>query len=246
MTPVSADGPGPSPDNNELPVAGTAAPACGATSDQDVREALYNERATGPANRIQLPLERITTLHGILFDLDSKWLVPANAIFPPAEEPKDFYAGIKGVIDRHPLARSAEVRASGTGLHLILWMRPAVELRSAGEQKFWDHVVRAVQRTLPIDPTMPGMTALMRPVGATNSKSGAAVEVLKHGEAVEPAAVQAFVAQLAQAPFRHVGLILLGGERVSPCPVCQGEGTRLDVLDRVGLCYGGCGKVTGA
>src|SRR2546430_1670504 len=90
----------------------------------DVREALYNDQTIGPISTIQLPAERITKLHGILFDLDPKILVSANAIFPPAETPEAFYAGIKHILDRHPLGRSAEVRASGTGLHLILWLRP--------------------------------------------------------------------------------------------------------------------------
>jgi hypothetical protein len=215
------------------------------TPDQDMREALYNDQAKGPAYKIQLPLERVTTLRGILSDLDPKWLIPGNPIFPPADTPKAFYEGIRLVLDRHPLARFAEVRASGTGLHLILWLRPAVELRSTAEQQYWDHIVRAVQRTLPVDPDMPGMTALTRPVGAINTKNGAVVEVLNAGTAIEPAAVQAFMSRLVQAPFREVACILLGEERVQPCPVCLGAGTRLDVLDRVGLCYGGCSKVTG-
>jgi hypothetical protein len=40
-----------------------------------------------------------------------------------------------------------------------------------------------------------------------------------------------------------VALPLLGELHVCPCPVCGGEGSRLDILDRIGRCYGGCGKV---
>jgi hypothetical protein len=215
-------------------------------TDIDAREQLYNEGKTGPAVEVQLPRQRITALRGILFDLDPGCLVPDNTIFPPADDPATFYAAVRPVIDRHPLARAAEVRSSGTGLHVILWLRPALELHSAAEQEYWDHIVRAVQRTLPADPDMPGITALTRPVGAVNSKNGARVEALKPGEGVSPEAVQEFMARLAAAPFKETALILFGEERVRPCPVCQGEGSRLDALNWVGKCYGGCDKVTGA
>jgi hypothetical protein len=212
----------------------------------DSRQALFNDQAIGPVSLIQLPRERITSLHGILFDLDPKLLIPGNPLFPPADDPKEFYAGIRPVLERHPLARHAEVRVSGTGLHSILWLRPALELYSAGDQEHWDHIVRAVQRTLPVDPGMPGITTLTRPVGAINSKNNATVEVLKAGQPVEPNVVQEFMARLVQAPFKEVALVLLGEQRVSPCPVCRGEGTRLDVLDHIGKCYSGCNRVTGA
>ena len=210
----------------------------------DVREALFNERLVGPATQIQLPAERITRLHGIILDLDPKLYAADNPLFPPSDDPALFFANIRPVVDRHPLARFAEVRMSGTGLHLILHLEPAVELKSAGDQNYWAAVVRVVQCSLPIDPDMPGITATTRPVGATNSKNGATVRVLKAGEPVAPKAVEAFLARVAEAPFKEVVLPLLGSDRVSPCPVCGGEGTRLDVLSHVGKCYGGCSKVT--
>ena len=36
----------------------------------DLRESLANDRLKGPVSVVQLPAERITRLHGILFDLD--------------------------------------------------------------------------------------------------------------------------------------------------------------------------------
>ncbi len=39
-----------------------------------------------------------------------------------------------------------------------------------------------------------------------------------------------------------VAQVLLGGDRIEPCPVCKVEGLRFSALDRVGDCYG-CGKV---
>jgi hypothetical protein len=214
-------------------------------TEQDVREQLYNERQTGTIGQVQLPRERITTLHGILWDLDAKKLAPGNPFFPPADDLREFLQQIKPVLQRHPLARQAEIRISGSGLHAILWLRPAVELKSEAEQIYWDHVVRVIQRTLPADPNMPGMTALTRAVGSINSKNGAPVETLEAGEPVEPKAVEEFVGRLVKAPFKEVALILLGEERVHPCPVCRGEGTRLDVLDWAGRCYGRCGTVSG-
>ena len=60
-------------------------------------------------------------------------------------------------------------------------MVPAAEMYSEGEQRYWAGNVKAVQCTLPIDPDMPGVTALTRPVGATNAKNGATVTVPRPG-----------------------------------------------------------------
>src|SRR5262245_29256989 len=125
-------------------------------SDLDVREALYNDQQVGHASQIQIPLERITRLRGILLDLDPSLLKPDNPLFPPAEAAQEFFANIRPVLDRHPLARSAELRSSGTGLHAIVWMDPAVELTSAADQKRWAAIVRVVQCTLPVDLSAPG------------------------------------------------------------------------------------------
>jgi hypothetical protein len=210
----------------------------------DQREALFNEGSVGPVTEIQFPVERVTTLHGIVFDIDPGLYVPDNPLFPPAADPATFYAQIRPVLERHPLVRSAEVRSSGTGIHLLLHLQPAMELLTAGEQRYWSEVVRAVQCTLPIDPNMPGITALTRPVGSVNSKNGAVVSRLKAGEPVTPQEVEAYLARVVEARFREVARPLLGADRVSPCPVCRGEGTRLDVLDHVGMCYGRCSRVT--
>jgi hypothetical protein len=138
---------------------------------------------------------------------------------------------IKPVLRRHPLARHAEIRASGSGLHAIIWLQPAVQLHSAAEQARWSAIVRSVQYSLPSDPLAPGITGLTRPAGAVNSKTGALVEVLEAGTALEPKVVEEFATRLSAAPFRQIALVMFGDDRVSPCPVCGGEGTRLDVLD---------------
>jgi hypothetical protein len=209
----------------------------------DWREALCNDGGAGPAGVIQVPTERITRLNGLMLDLDQKLLVPENTLFPPADDPRTFLERIGPVLDRHPLLRFAEVRSSGTGLHLILRLVPPVELTSAAEQKRWATIVRAVQCSLPSDPTAPGITALTRPVGSVNSKNLATVEVLRTGTPVDPGRVEAFVRELAAAPFRTVATVLLGSERVEPCPVCRRPGSSLGALERAGMCYC-CGKVT--
>ena len=210
----------------------------------DSREALWNEGLTGRAGSIQVPTERITRLRGILLDLDPARLIAENPWFAPASGPVEFHAKIKHVLQRHPLARHAEIRLSGTGLHGILRLDPPVQLMSAAEQARWTNMVRAIQCSLPVDPNAPGITALTRAVGSINSKTGAVVEVLEPGEPIDPACVIPFVEGLARAPFRTVAMVLLGSEHHQPCPICRRDGTHLDILDRVGKCYGHCGRVS--
>ncbi len=202
---------------------------------EDLREALFNHGSTGPARMIQLPLENITSLSGIVIDLDPGLLHPDNPLFPPAAEPADFHKKIRPVLDRHPLAMHAEVRASGTGLHLIVRLGPPVELTSNGEQKYWDAIVKAVQRSLPADLNAPGITALTRAIGSLNSKNGRPVERLAAGRPVRPAEVVDFVEQLSRASFRTIGRILLGADRVEVCPRCQNSA--LTLYDHRGQCY---------
>src|SRR5437667_10491464 len=111
----------------------------------DLREQLYNEQLVGPVTEIQHPTERVTTLHGILLGLDPGILRPGNPWFPPDADPRQFHEAIRPPLDRHPVVTHAEVRASGTGLHLIVWLDPPVELRSAAEQKYWAGIYDTVR-----------------------------------------------------------------------------------------------------
>ncbi|HKM52802.1 MAG TPA: hypothetical protein VJY33_05275 [Isosphaeraceae bacterium] len=208
---------------------------------QDLREALYNDGPIGPASKIQLPLEAITSLSGIVTDLDPGLLRPDNLLFPPSAKPAEFYEKIKPVLARHPLASQAEVRASGTGLHLIVRIDPPVELKSNGEQKYWDAIVKAVQRSLPADLKAPGITALTRAIGSINSKNGRPVEQLADGCPVRAAEIVGFVKQLSGARFRTIGRILLGADPVDDCPKCQKSG--LTLYDNRGQCYS-CGQLS--
>jgi hypothetical protein len=214
----------------------------GLAGDDDLREALFNGNPVGLAGVIQVPAERITTLLGIVADLDPKLLDPGNPLFPPDSNPRKFHAAIRPVLDRHPLACQGEVRSSGTGLHLIFRLDPPVELRVSPDQRRWAAIVRAVLGSLPTDPNAPGITALTRPIGAINSKNNAVVELLQPGRSIAPKDVVAFVGELVEAPFRTVALPLLGSDRVEPCPACRAPGSSLGVLARLGRCYH-CGDV---
>lgn len=208
----------------------------------DVRERLYNDPLTGPAQEIQLARVAITRLHGFVVDLDPDRLVEDNQIFPPDTNPGAFFEKVRPVLDRHPLLRHAEIRNTGRGLHALVLLDPPVELHSEQEQSHWDAVIRTVQATVPADFNAPGITAVTRPVGAINTKNGATVKLLKKGEPVPPQAVLDFLTRVQKAPFRELMEIWFGASRVEPCPVCGGEGTSLGVFEQAGRCYN-CGKL---
>jgi hypothetical protein len=215
----------------------------GSTNRVDLREALFNQRQIVRAEEIQIPPERITCLHAILVDIDPILLRPGNPLCPPADNPRDFLKGLLPILVRHPLACRAEIRRSGTGLHLIMGLDPAVELTSAAEQKSWSGVVKIVQQSLPGDLNAPGITALTRPIGSINSKNGAVVEQLRAGESNSPADVSAFVREFQGAPFRVLTSIWTGAaESVRPCPVCRSPRSSLSLGEQSGRCYK-CGTV---
>src|SRR4051794_38005637 len=105
----------------------------------DIREALYNDRARGTADQIQLPREAVTRLWGLVVDLDANILKP-NPWFPPAPTPEEFHRAITPALDRHPVLRSAEVRSTGRWLHAITWFQEPVELRTAADQQRWNAI----------------------------------------------------------------------------------------------------------
>jgi hypothetical protein len=208
----------------------------------DLREALFNDRAIGPAAAIQLPREAVTRLHGLVVDLDANILKP-NHWFPPAATAEAFLAGITPVLERHPVLRHAEVRHTGRWLHLIVWFNPVIELRSATEQQHWAALHRVLKGSLPSDAAAPVLHALTRPLGSINSKTGAQVRVLKEGTRIAAEAVENWAAEVRKTPFEALGLVLFGQKRTAPCPYCQAEGSFLDLGELVGMCYGECRRV---
>ena len=69
-----------------------------------------------------------------------------------------------------------------------------------------------------------------------------AVTLLKGGESIPVAEIEALALDMRDRPFRTVLTILTGQERLSPCPACGDVSKTLVALDRSGQCYG-CGKV---
>jgi hypothetical protein len=215
-----------------------------ATKKVDHRRQLFNDRKCGPIELVQLPVEMITRFWGVVFDIDPDLFriktIPAAA----RTDPEKFYKRVvRPWLSRHAVLNDAEVRCSGRGLHVILWFDRAVEFTTDGERKRWAGIVQSLQALLPTDPDAPGITATTRALGSTNSKNGVKVTRLHRGRPVPVQAVLDLFGQLRSTPFRTVMQILFGTDRVRPCPVCDDEDSTLAALDRVGACYGSCGKV---
>ena len=210
----------------------------------DLREQLVNQREIGPYQAVQLIAEQVTRLHAFFFDLDLHLIRPGPLVPGLEAGPAAFYEQTsRHWLARHPVLADAEVRNSGGGLHIIPWLAEPVAFATDGQRRRWDGIVRAVQAVLPVDPHQPGITGLTRALGSTNSKHDAVVERLKEGKPVPVDRVEHLFEQMSRSPFRTVMLVLLGAERIRPCPVCEQAGTTLSAGDLVGFCYGSCGKV---
>ena len=209
----------------------------------DLREQLVNEREIGPYQAVQLITEQVATLHAFFLDLDLHLIRP-GPLAPGLKAGPAFYEQtVRHWLARHPILADAEVRNSGGGLHIIPWLTEPVAFATDGQRRRWDGVVRAVQAMLPVDPHQPGITGLTRALGSTNSKHDVTVERLREGKPVPVDRVEHLFEQMSRSPFRTVMLVLLGAERIRPCPVCEQAGTTLSAGDVVGFCYGSCGKV---
>jgi hypothetical protein len=210
----------------------------------DRREQPYNGRETGPIQKVQFATDNITELNGIVLDIDLHLIRTDCPVPVTTTGPGGFHKTTLGpMLDRHPALAGAEVRDSGRGLHVIIWFDEPVTFNTDGERRRWAGIVQAVQAALPIDPDQPGITALTRPLGSINGKTGREVTCLRPGTPVPVAEVLRLYDQMLRSPFRTVMRILLGADRVSPCAICGAEGSTLSALDHVGRCYGSCGTV---
>lgn len=203
--------------------------------------------SVAPSKPCLPPLPAITSLHGILLDFDPDRFHPHLATPAVMADPQKLLENHVGVwLSRHPIFARARVVDSGRGLHVIVQFSEPVQFKTANDRSKWAAVVKIVQRILPTDLDCPGITALTRPIGSTNGKSGQPVKLLSEGEPVDPEEVLEFCVAAIAKPFGTLFQLLFGDVRISPCPVCRGDETRLDALDHIGRCYGGCGKVTPA
>jgi hypothetical protein len=209
----------------------------------DWREQPYNGREIGPFQRVQLPLAAVVVLHAIVIDLDLHILEQAAVVGAGAGPGRFHEKTLVHWLARHRALDGAEVRDTGRNIHVLLPLAEPVTLAGEGERRRWDGIVRVVPAALPCDPDQPGLTALTRPVGSINSRTGRPVRVLRPGTPTPVADVMTLYDDMADRPFRTVAGILFGTDRVAPCPACKAEGSTLAALDRAGRCYGSCGSV---
>jgi hypothetical protein len=206
----------------------------------DLREALFNEQAVGPAPRVQAPREGVTRLAGLVTDVDADLLKP-NVWFPPAGGAEDFFKAIRPTLERHPVLRHAEARDSGRWVHLIVRFERPVELMSARDQKHWTAIHRVLNSSVPADPNAPALIALTRPTGSINSRTGRVVRVLKEAAPIAAPLLEDWAEEVGRKPFATLARVFFG-EKHSPCPYCEAAGSHLDLGDVVGFCYR-CGHV---
>ncbi|MBP3956854.1 hypothetical protein J8F10_16400 [Gemmata sp. G18] len=210
----------------------------------DEREQIVNLRESGPIEAVSLPEDLVTTVCGMMCDIDTKLLAPELLGSDSASPALGLYEDhVRTWLDRDPVLRCAEVRFSGSGLHVLVWFKPAVELRDTGDRQRWRGMIKAVQSCLPTDPTAPALTALTRPIGSVNGKNQQAVARLREGTPVPTETFRALYERVRDKPFATVATLLYGSERVTPCPVCGADGRTLLASAKGGHCYGGCGSV---
>ena len=210
----------------------------------DLRKQLFNAGKVGPIEAVQVSTDCIVQLKGILYDLDLA-AYQAKPLIPGLSQNVDkfFRRVVRPWLDRHPVLKKAEVRATGTGLHALLWFDRPIKFDTAADRDRWAGIVKVVQAALPIDPDQPGITATTRALGSINSKNGAMVRQLTKGTPVSQEDVLALFDEMCASPFKTVLKILTGSDCVSPCPVCKKEGTKLSAMDYAGRCYGSCGTL---
>ena len=234
--------------HNAEPSSPTAATVSGSASTTDanidLREQLANAGETGPITYVSTPEDLITRLRGVMIDIDPKYLAPH--VIPDGPEPagiRMYHHTVAAWLDRHPVLKKSEVRFSGTGLHVLLRLREPIEFTNTNERKRWAAIVRVIQRILPGDPHAPGITALTRPVGSVNGKSGLEVRRLRVGEPVTSAELLTLHSEIRDRPFATIAGILIDRKALTPCPICRTPGSTLSILDRCGRCYATCGTV---
>ena len=214
----------------------------------DIREAIFNGRECGPAFTISRPVEQVSAIHGFMIDLDCGILDPA-AVGQECVESADilYERHVQGWLDRDAVLAKAEVRNTGHGLHVLLWLGDPI-ICAGDDARRWDKITRGLRNVLPGDPKLNGIIAMTRPVGAINNKYEPAktVNQLHAGLPVSREEILDLSHRLATAPARLWMRVLHGGDRVCPCPLCSGENTSLGVAGNWQVqCYE-CGRLDAA
>jgi hypothetical protein len=212
----------------------------------DERESLVNDRRRGTKYEITPKVEEVAAVHGFMNDLDCKMLDPAVVGEECVESAAALYEqNVRLWLDRDPVLSKAEVRDTGGGLHVILWLDEPVVV-AAGDARQWNDIARGICNALPGDPNLNGIIALTRPVGAMNTKYNPPREVrlLRSGEPVTRAEILDLSRRLGEQPTRLWMRLYFGGERVDPCPLCGKESLGVAGSWQC-RCYG-CGRVNAA
>jgi len=226
--------------------AASISPGADRQYDSDERESLVNDRRRGTKYEITPKVDEVTAIHGFMNDLDCKMLDPAVVGEDSVESAAALYEQhVRHWLDRDTVLTKAEVRDTGGGLHVILWLDEPIVV-AAGEARQWDDIARGIRNALPGDPNLNGVIALTRPVGAVNTKYDPPREVrlLRSGEPVTCAEIRDLAQRVATQPARLWMRLFFGGERVTPCPLCGKESLGVAGYWQV-RCYG-CGRVNAA
>lgn len=217
-----------------------------ARDDKDERESLVNDRRRGTKYEITPKVEEVASIHAIMNDLDCKMLDPAVVGEECVESAGAFYEQhVRHWLDRDPVLSRAEVRETGGGLHLILWLDEPI-LVAADEAPQWNGIARGICNALPGDPNLNGIIALTRPIGAENTKYDPPreVQLLRQGQPVSRAEILELNQRLTMQPARLWMRLFFGSERVDPCPLCGKESLGVAGSWQC-RCYG-CGRVNAA
>ena len=165
----------------------------------DERLQLVNGGERGLSETVSLPLEAITSLLGIMLDVDPDRLHPDLAAPAVLADPKKMWKKLVGIwLSRHPIFAKAQVVSSGRGLHVILRFSKPVQFETPNERAKWAAAVKLVQRLLPTDLDCPGITALTRPIGSINGKCGELV-LLLHRSVVKKWRIEASTVSAASS-----------------------------------------------
>ena len=216
------------------------------TADNDERESLVNDRRRGTKYEITPKVEEVAAIHGFMNDLDCKMLDPAVVGEGCVESAAAFYdQHVRHWLDHDPVLSKAEVRDSGHGLHVLLWLDEPI-IVADGEARQWDDIARGICNALPGDPNLNGIIALTRPIGAVNTKYNPPREVrlLRPGQPVSRAEILDLNQRVTMQPARLWMRLFFGGERVDPCPLCGKESLVVAGYWQC-RCYG-CGRVNAA
>lgn len=235
-------------DNTDIPRESTGFPQSNSNpprsvDDVDLRQACYNGMAVGDFVEVQRAEGEITRLDAIACDVDPS-LLQGSPLFPsiPSDDPRRFYLDVVApMLARDPALAGAEVRDTGTGLHVLLHLDPPIEFQSDTDRRIWSSHVDIIRAALPSDWNAPGITMVTRPIGSINAKNGRTVSRLADGHPVMVDAILGLVDRMRREPAKTIFHIWLGVDRLKPCPICQ-KRRGLIAQSRNAKCYP-CGPI---